>query len=238
MIKTGLEPLLAELNVQLGTKFLYNLPSQYVPRVDQVIAGFSRAAEQNPILQAIVKVSPFIRFGSPREVEALTANQNFQATPLMYTAAEMRTWLEEDQLLDIRPVVEPMLQSVAEQRKRGVSGTARPLAVTVSEKGTARAVVFGNSFFVSDDAARQSRAATAPLSFDLIGVSIDWLRDKPSIAVAGIESKKYSVPLPAPAGVDTMRILYCQLASRSSLFSASVQACGSSAALGASRLGL
>ena len=84
--------------------------------------------------------------------------------------------------------------------------------MTVSEKGTARAVVFGNSFFVSDDAVRQSRSASAPLSFDLIGVSIDWLRDKPSIAVAGIESKKYSeYRFPQPAGVDTMRILYLPL---------------------------
>ena len=129
MIKTGLEPLLAELNVQLGTKFLYNLPSQYVPRVDQVIAGFSRAAEQNPILQAIVKVSPFLKFGNPREVEALTANQNFQATPLMYTAAEMRTWLEEDQILDYptgRRADAAIGRGAAETRRLGNRASCSP----------------------------------------------------------------------------------------------------------------
>jgi hypothetical protein len=64
------------------------------------------------------------------------------------------------------------------------------VAATVSEGQTARAVVIGSSAFVSDEAAGGSRSAT-PRSFDLIGMSIDWLRDKPSLASVGIESKTY-----------------------------------------------
>jgi hypothetical protein len=131
----------------------------------------------------------------------------------------MKTWTEEEQLLDIRPVVDPMLQSIAEQRKRGVSSTPRPVAVTITERDTgprggvtARAAVFGNSYFVSDEVVRQSRGESVPLSFDLVGVTIDWLRDRAAIATAGIESKTYSeYRFPQPASVDTMRILYLPL---------------------------
>jgi hypothetical protein len=210
MIKTGLEPLLSELNVQLGTKFVYNLPSQFLPRVDRVLAGFSRSAERNPILQAIIKVSPVITFASPREVEPTTTNPTFTATDLMLS--DGRTWTEDEAIADFRAVVEPMLQSIPAQRARGVSSAARSLAVTISEGQTARAAVFGNSHFVSDETFRQSRAETAPLSFDLFGVTVDWLRDRPSIAAAGIEAKRYTeYRFPQPASVDTMRILYLPL---------------------------
>src|SRR5947207_10029090 len=93
MIKTGLEPLLAELNVKLGDKFVYNWPNQLMPAVDGVVAGFSKSAEQNPILQAIIKVSPSLQFVYPREVEAVTTNPGLQATELMLTVG--RTWLED-----------------------------------------------------------------------------------------------------------------------------------------------
>ena len=156
MIKTGLEPLLAELNVQLGSKFVYNLPNQFLPRVDRVLAGFSRSAERNPILQAIVKVSPVITFGTPREVETNKNNPAFTATDLMLS--DGRTWTEDEPIADIRAVVEPMMQSVPAQRARGVTNAPRSLAVTISEGETARAAVFGNSYFVSDEVFRQARS--------------------------------------------------------------------------------
>src|SRR5947207_15838423 len=92
MIKTGLEPLLAELNVKLGDKFVYNWPNQLMPYVDVVVAGFSKSAEQNPILQAIVKVRPTLQFFYPREVEAMTTAPGLQATVLMLAIGT--TWLE------------------------------------------------------------------------------------------------------------------------------------------------
>jgi gliding motility-associatede transport system auxiliary component len=210
MIKTGLEPLLSELNVQLGSKFIYNLPNQLLPRVDRVLAGFSRSAERNPILQAIVKVSPVITFGTPREIEPTKTNPSLTATDLMLS--DGRTWAENEPIVDIRAVVEPMLQSIPAQRARGVTSAARSLAVTVSEGETARAVVFGNSYFVSDEVSRQSRSESAPLSYDLFGVTVDWLRDRPSIAAAGVEAKQYTqYRFPQPSSVDTVRILYLPL---------------------------
>jgi len=206
MLKTGVEPLLAELNIQLGDKFIYNIPNQFSPRTDRVLGVFSKAAEQNPILQTIVKVTPAIAFGTPREVEPGTTNPAFQATDLMLS--EGRTWLEAEQLADVGQVLDEFSQSRRAMDARGVSSTRRSLAVIVSERGSGRAAAFGNSYFISDDVARQGR----PVSFDLIGVTIDWLREKPSIAAAGVEAKKYGeYRFPPPATVDTTRILYLPL---------------------------
>jgi hypothetical protein len=210
MMKIGLEPLLAELNVQLGTKFVYNMPTQFLPSSAIVLTAFSRAAERNPILQAIIKVPEPIVFSLPREVEAIKANPSFTATDLILS--DGRTWVEDEPIADVRAVVEPMLGSAQLQRARGVTSAPRSLAVTVTEGDTARAAVFGNSFFVSDQIARQTRSEAVPLSFDLFGVTVDWLRDRPSIAAAGVEAKQYMLySFPQPAKVDTMRLLYLPL---------------------------
>ncbi len=210
MLKTGLEGLLGELNVKLGTRFIYNFPSQQMPFVDAVLAAFSAAAEQNPILQAIIKVSPRMQLTLPREVEPISTAPGLQATDLMLS--DGRTWLEDEEPADIRAVVEAMAQTVKAQEDKGLSRTRRPLAAIVSEGQIGRAVVFGSSFFISDEVARRSRSQTAPLSFDLLGMSLDWLRDKPSMAAVGIESKKYSeYRFPAPSAVDDTRLKYLPL---------------------------
>ncbi|HEV3439249.1 MAG TPA: Gldg family protein, partial [Gemmata sp.] len=58
IIKTGIEPFLAELNVRLGNQFIYSLPTRANQIVMAALVGFSKSAEQNPILQAIFKVNP------------------------------------------------------------------------------------------------------------------------------------------------------------------------------------
>ena len=212
MIKTGLEPLLAELNVELGKQFLYHLPIEFKLRPDHILAAFTTASRQNPIRQSIARFSRYIQFGSPREVNAIATNPTFQSTPLMASAPEMINWVEEEPILDFAAVIRPMLQSPDRQRAKGLSDQPRSLAVTVSEGSTARAVVYGNSYFASDEAARRTQGEASPLSFDLIGVTIDWLRDRPSIAAAGVESKTYSqYRFPQPASIDTMRILFLPL---------------------------
>ena len=71
--------------------------------------------------------------------------------------------------------------------------------------------MFGNSVFVTDELARQTKRN--PISFDLIGVTVDWLRGKESSAVvAGIEAKKYTeYSFPAPATVDFTRLVWLPL---------------------------
>ena len=84
--------------------------------------------------------------------------------------------------------------------------------VAVSEMGgTGRVVVIGNAAIVSDEASQSSRGGSTPISFDLVGVSVDWLRDRPPIPM-GIENKTYVEYLfPDPVGLDTTRLLYLPL---------------------------
>jgi hypothetical protein len=214
VLMTGLEPLLAELNVQLGNQFIYHRPTAQLPAVDGVLGGFSEAALENPILQAIAKVATRLLFASPREVSPTSTNPAFQATDLIRTTGQ--TWLEAQELTDFKPILKGFDDSRANRDARGLSTVERPLAVVVSERATspggrgttARAAVFGSSLFVSDAAGRQGQ----PPSFDMIGVAIDWLRERPSIATVGFESKKYTeYRFPHPTAVDTTRLLYLPL---------------------------
>ena len=75
--------------------------------------------------------------------------------------------------------------------------------------GKARALVIGNAFIFSDRVAERSRSS--PVTFDMIGVAIDWLRDKPVLATT-VESKTYKeYQPPEPTGVDTTRLVYLPL---------------------------
>jgi hypothetical protein len=214
MLKTGIEPLLAELNVRLGEKYIYNLPvSQAAQSVgpENVLAGFSKAAEQNPILESISKVSQYMTFYRPREVEPMNSNPALQATDLLLAVGV--TWLETERPTDLNAVMDELLKSRKLQEAKGLSENPRPVAAIVTEGQTGRAVVFGSSLFITDEYARRIRQGQSPLSFDMFGVTIDWLRDKStSIAASGIESKKYvTYQFPPPASVDNTRLIWLPL---------------------------
>lgn len=207
MIKTGIEPFLADLNVRLGNQFIYNNPTQSMPIVEGVLVAFTRSAGQNPILQSIIKVSDTLQFIFPRQVDPLTTNPNLQATVLMGIIGT--TWLEDEKPVDLQATVDELRQSAKVREAKQFRNIPRPVAVIVSEGAVGRAVVFGNSFIFSDEYARLSAGAQSPLTFDLFGVTIDWLRDRStSIAASGIESKKYTeYTFPPPASVDNTRLL-------------------------------
>jgi hypothetical protein len=218
MITTGLEGLLGDLNVRLGTRFLFTLPTPELPYPDVVEAAFSVNALANPGFEAFVKAYPVLRFVETREVEAQPTNPAFQATDLMLSTGP--TWPEDQDLApaELAAVVKELRATAKAQQVKGVSRDPRSLAVTVSEvpanrapgEGpTSRAVVIGCSFFVTDGAAqiRQFQAQTTRASFALVGTCIDWLRERPSLEGAEIESKKYTeYTFPNPSTVDKTRL--------------------------------
>ena len=72
--------------------------------------------------------------------------------------------------------------------------------------------MFGNALFVSDEVGKQGSPESAPITFDLIGVTIDWLRGRPSAADAAIEAKQYAeYQFPQPTTVDSTRLEYLPL---------------------------
>ena len=214
--KTGLEGLLAEFNVRLGDKFVYSLPIEQAPDYKVALVGFAKASEQNPIYQTMSAQVRAFGFQLPREVQPLTTNPVFQATALLQTLRGRPTWLEEDRITDPEQISQD-LQNEAIRVRRGFTAEPRPVGVVVSEAGgtprgpggAGRAVVIGNAYVVSDDYARRVRGT--PASFDLLAVSIDWLRDRPALATT-VESKVYKeYTFPEPTAVDTTRLLYFPL---------------------------
>lgn len=208
MVKTGLEPLLAEFNVRLGTHFMYNVPNQLVKSLLGVIVGFSRAVDQYPVLQSISNAVPQMGFTYPREVETLKTNPQLSATTFLLTLG--MTWLEEEKPADLGAAAKE-LESPAIQKRKQLSEEPRSVGVIVTEGRSGRVVAIGNSHFVTDEYARQFRQD--PRTFGVIGASVDWLRDKEtSVAVADIEAKKYTeFKFPPPAAVDFTRLVWLPL---------------------------
>ena len=217
VMKTGLEGLLGELNVRLGERFVYTEPTERSEVTDrpelEILARFTNTAlrEGHPVALAIARATRLLRLVQAREVAPLTAAPGVQARALLETADV--TWLEESRLTDVIAAIRQMAGNVGLQRAKEVTEDGRPLAAVVSEGGSARAAVFGSSDFVSDFSVRTISPDGTPLTFVLIGATIDWIRERPPVAAVGIEAKKYrEYTFPEPAGVDTTRLLYLPLA--------------------------
>jgi hypothetical protein len=213
VVKTGLEGLLAEFDVRLGNQFVYSDPLTVpqAPDYRVAIVLFARAAEQNPIVQAVGKQIQAISFLLPREVDTTTAHPQYQATPLLLTLPGRETWVEDERIRNPEQTINDLLTNAAIRQRKRYTDTPRRVAAVVSEGGSGRVVVFGNAYpFTDEYASRRSRGGTPP-TFDLMAVSIDWLRDLPPVPT-GIESKQYTqYQFPEPAAVDATRLLYLPL---------------------------
>jgi hypothetical protein len=216
VMKTGLEEVLADLNVELGNKFVYTFPNRQGLDPLETLAGFTTIAlnSRNDIAVAINQATPVLRMLLPREVRPTTANPNYSAMPLL--ASITITWLEENRIPEakLEEVLEPLSSNPKVQQAKLLTRGNRSLAVVVTEsvepgKQTPVAAVYGTAGLVSDEYAPQGAMASAPIEFDLIGVTVDWLRGRPSIAASDIEAKKYtSYQFPPPSEVNTMRLEY------------------------------
>lgn len=224
--KTGLEGLLAEFNVQLGNKFIYSdpltIPSE--PDYRSAIVGFAKSAEQNPIVQTVGKIMPVTKWPLPREVTALKSNPAYQALPLMITHPARETWLEDEEIKNPQQTITDLLNNQAVRVRKLYSDVPRQVAVIVSESGgagnphggpptagAARIAVYGNAFVFSDEYASRRRSTGPSPMYELVAVTIEWLRDRPPLATEA-ESKKYKeYQPPEPSTVDTTRLVYLPL---------------------------
>lgn len=93
------------------------------------------------------------------------------------------------------------------QQAKRFSDDPRPVGVVVTEGEAGRLVVVGNGLFVSDGYAQQ--AGGEPPGFDFVGGSVDWLRDRPPLAIS-VEAKKYK-EFTFPATTDETRGLWLPL---------------------------
>ncbi|AMV23888.1 ABC-type uncharacterized transport system [Gemmata sp. SH-PL17] len=193
---TGLEPVLGQFNVGLSDKYLFALSADRRVPVTTPPVEFTQAAAdaKNPIVRLFRRLSLQMPF--PREVTALTTAPGLTATPLLMTDTEGGAWLTDE--FPANPNVRPGNAPVARRRTVGV---------VVTEGGTGRVAVFGNGLMVCDALAGQFGAESPP-AFDLLGATIDWLRDRPPVP-QGVESKTYAVyALPGAKTIDGTRLKY------------------------------
>jgi hypothetical protein len=213
--KTGLEGLLGELNVRLGDRFLYTPPTEQHEEPVVIPATFTQEARvtRHPVATAISKAVNTIQMPFAREVAALNANPALRGMALL--ASNSPTWLEEDPIrqAQFNNVLLELAQKDTVRAAKQFRQSARPLGVLVTEGTTARAAVFGCAEFASDLAAEGLSPESAPITFDLIGVTIDWLRERPSVASVEIKAKQYQeYKFPEPSAVSATRLVYLPLA--------------------------
>jgi hypothetical protein len=210
MMRTGVEDLLAEFNVRVGQEYLYTLPTNASIDYRAPLVAFSSSAIKNPILQSIARVTPRMQFAYPREVSPQNKRSEFQATELLLTVGI--TWREAIKPADIASRLEQIIANEKIQEQVGLSSSPRSVATTVTEGATPRVVAIGSAYVFSDRVAQQSRASN-PVTFDLIGVSVDWLREREtSLAAVNIEAKKYTeYKIPPPSSLNFSRLLWLPL---------------------------
>jgi hypothetical protein len=219
VVKTGLEGLLAEFNVRLGDKFIYAIPTEQSPDFRVSLAAFTQNAADNPINQTLGTPGRAFRFPYAREAAPVQGgNPQYKADALLVTVNRY-TWLEDDIVTNREQAIREVIETEAVAVRKQFSRNPRPVAVVVSESGgsphggpggAGRLLVIGNAVVFSDRATSGSANRT-PITFDMIGVGIDWLRDRPPLATT-VENKAYKeYQPPEPAAVDTTRLLYLPL---------------------------
>jgi hypothetical protein len=217
--KTGLEGLLGEFNVRLGEQYVYAMPTEQSPSETAVLAGFTQDASRSrhPIMLTIVKAVGQIALPMEfaREVTVQPGNPALQGTFLLGSAGD--TWVESELITLTGTKLEDFLIELSRNQKlretKGYRRGGRSLAVTVSEGATPRVAVFGSSFMASDREARGLPPETAPLSYDVVGATVDWLREKPSVTAVEIKAKQYQeYRFPNSSAVSATRLVYLPLA--------------------------
>lgn len=234
-LQTGLEPILQSFGVRLTEKFLYAAPEEALAGYDRargirtLQAGIAVDAvkTRNPVAMSFISKLDRVEMVDCRELTSEPA-AGFTSTTVLLSLPNRLTWQAarqlpaaeawkqmEDRLKLIRalPSQEERLKAQKVlQTEMDASAQSRELAVFVSEGKDARVAVFGCGWFLSDEAAATasdrfgSRGATIWL--DLMGSTLDWIRDRPT--VTGIQEKPYTNFTLKP-GYDNTRLTYVPL---------------------------
>jgi hypothetical protein len=192
---TGLEPLLAELGVEIdATHRLLSMPGQYRVPADYVLVA--PAAGLDSDLARVVRGAEFmVRDTRPMRPAQVPPGGQRRVSLLMGTA--MITWQEDDYTRAPDAIFAAMRTDRQLQQEKKLS--ARPVVVAAAvidsvgtgEKATKRprALIFGTDTFLQD----QSPIASGPEEYRqlLLSDGIDWLRERN--ATVGITPRKVGV---------------------------------------------
>lgn len=235
-LQIGLEPLLATYGIGVSDRFMFANPVPQLATLDkaqgvtvlQVGITENAVAARNPVALSFNKVSrlPMVDcraltvaerptgFQSLVVIGSMPGRLTWQTKERPVRAVEAYTQLDDrlEQIGQLPGTDEQKLQMVnALRTELDLSKGSRWLAVFVSEGETARVAVFGNGWFVSDDAsghANRMGNEVATIWLDLMGSTLDWIRDRPT--VVGVTEKPYTTYSLKP-GYDDLRMVWVPL---------------------------
>ena len=243
----GIEPILQPFGVRLSDRFVYGEPKEQLDALDG--AGGTRvtiarvtqegAEARNPVALGFKALSglPLLDCrevlvapaGTTRPVAVLVSQPGrLTWVDTQYARNPLAAWGElndrADKIMNGSGSRDEKTRALAElQAKSQMSTDPRGLALFVSEGETARVAVFGCGWFISDDASGRasgmSRGQAVTLWLDLMGATLDWVRDRPTV---GIVSEKAYTTYTLKPGYDSLRMLWVPLA----LAVLAVGACG------------
>lgn len=196
-VNLGLDGVLTEYGITLGTKLLLSQPLQ----------GISALIALGVVAESGDKDSPFYRefgrerrdFFLPLAREVIVSppgpqGSGARAEPLLVSYPNRPTWLESEVPASMARALQDVLKDPEVRlAKEAEPGGRRVLAATASEGGKGKLAVIG-----CGDAFLDARGEThdAELSAQLFTVTVNWLREQPP--VANIAAKTYGTYAPNP----------------------------------------
>ena len=212
VVPTGLEGLLLEFNVRLVDRMIlseFSRELELPPEVAAVIFTPNAVRARNPVAVALGEKTAFLGTNWRPVVAVPNGAPAFKALPLLMTSPGRYSWLEDEQPRNFQRIIGEINTSPQIRSLKGFSDNPRPVGAISSEGESGRVAAFGNGLIVSDAAARQGRDASDPPAFDLMGGTVDWLRDRPLLNFQA-EAKKYKT-FSLPATADETRGLWFPL---------------------------
>ena len=194
LAKTGLEPVLADLGIELGDRVIYSEPvNRLPPDVTLMLPTPAAARQRNPV--AIAGADGLIARPARPVATAPTAGPRGTAQPLLYVRAAGATWLEKSVISPPSKAWQDMYASgqrkdAAYQRERDVNNPERYTAAAAMDADRKPvAAVFGFADGLSDEAADADGGAVG-----VFKAAVGWLRERP--AAPDITPKEYTVYTP------------------------------------------
>jgi hypothetical protein len=208
VVRSGLEDLLAEFNVQAGNDRVVALPNSLNRGNYTMIPVTPDPRARNPVAEAfqgLVFLLPNVQTIKPQPTGAPPSAGRYNAESLLLAPPRYYVWAETNLRADLSRLVEDLLKDDhTKELEQKLSQEPLSVAVIVSESSPTasndphafmrppdqkpRLAVFGGSTFASNMNMNESRGS---LYFSLFSSTVAWLRERPSNI--GLEPKRRNV---------------------------------------------
>jgi hypothetical protein len=201
---TGLEDILAELNIRIENQIILAQPdpdqglgfTDYIVMVNPNLTDNTIAQTYRNRLLVFSECRPITPTG-PAEMAGPV-----RAEPLMFTYPGQLTWLESAMPSDPRTAFLDLLRNPQLRAAKRLTDRGRVIAVAATEGESNRAVVIGSADFFADPT---GRGQTSNVPAEFFANVVDWLRDRP--AAAAVAHKTYGEYTPTRT-TETFRLYF------------------------------